>query len=70
MAEYDSMSFWNQVSQDISALLGNIEGLASVASLADKLGTVDFYNLENDQEILELLQEILVDNGPDAFLNR
>ncbi|KAL4240022.1 ATP-binding cassette sub- A member 12 [Mactra antiquata] len=68
MAEYDSTSFWNKVSEDVSSLIGNIEGLTNLGDIIENLGNIDINNLSEDREILKLLQQVLVDNGPDAFL--
>jgi hypothetical protein len=70
LAEYDSTAFWSKVSKDISALVGNIEGLSSLTNLVARLGTVDIAKLGEDRELLRTLQELLVDNGPDAILKK
>lgn len=70
MEEYDSTAFWGKIANDISALVDNIEGLSSLTSLVDRLGTVDITALSQDKELLQTIQDLLVDNGPDAILEK
>lgn len=70
MANYDTAEFWEMVIQDVSALIANIEGLSTLSELANQLGSIDISQLANDEELLDTLQVLLTDNGPDALLEK
>lgn len=58
------------VIQDVSAVIGNIEGLSTLSELANQLGSIDLTQLANDEKLLDTLQVLLTDNGPDALLEK
>ena len=68
LANYNTDEFWTKVVDDVSALIGNIEGLSSLSQLASSLGTIDINNLMENEELLNTIQTLLTDNGPDTIL--
>ncbi|XP_052766846.1 uncharacterized protein LOC128207750 isoform X2 [Mya arenaria] len=68
LALYNSSAFWETVLRDVSSLIGNFEGLATLSNLASSLSNIDIGTLTQDKELIDTLKTFLTDNGPDAIL--
>ena len=66
----DPNVFWQAVSEDLSTLAGNIEGLSELSGLVSSLGDIDITKLKDDSQLLYTMEKLLLDNGPNELLAR
>ena len=58
------------LSRDISELVSGIQGLTDLTGVLDTFNSINITNLAENGDLLNTLQRLLVDNGPDSLIDR
>ncbi|KAK3588921.1 hypothetical protein CHS0354_023682 [Potamilus streckersoni] len=61
-------SWWNDVMNDLSTFIKDIQGLSDLVGLLNQITLIDFNNIGNSRTLLSTIQRLLVDSGPDDLI--